>query len=128
MSGNVVAIDAYRTVAETHISPARMIAMGFDGLDEYLVRAKRAFNEQDLAGRATALDRAFRIVEHFLGALDPESDLEVVENLKGLYLFLLDRISRANIFGDESLIDECVPVVADLRDAWTEVARNEERS
>lgn len=128
MSAHASGIDAYRSVAATSIEPARMIAMGFDGLSEYLVRAQRAFEISDRAARAIALDRAFRIVEHLLGALDPNSDVEVVPNLRALYLFLLDRIGRANVFDEPAPLDDCLPVVENLRAAWTQVASDAERN
>lgn len=128
MSAGLNGIEAYRTVATASMDPARMIAMGFDGVHEYLVRARSAFESGDRVGRASALDRAFRIIEHLLGALDPDCEAEVVGNLRGLYLFLLDRIGRANVFEEPARLDECEPVLDNLRAAWTQVARDAERS
>lgn len=122
------AIQAYRDMASESMEPARMIAMGFDGLHEYILRAREAFEKDDRVARATALDRAFQIIEHLLGALDPKSELEVVSNLRDLYLFLLDRIGRANIFEEPARLDECEPVLEDLRAAWTQVATDAERN
>jgi flagellar protein FliS len=104
-----------------------MIAMGFVGLHEYLQRAERAFAAGDGGSRAVALDAAFRVVEHLLVALDQNSKAEGISNLTDLYLFLLDRISRANIFNDPELLAECRPVVENLREAWTQIADNADR-
>ncbi len=127
LSANAVGIAAYRNAVEAVVRPERMIAMGFVGLHEYLQRAERAFAAGDGASRAVALDAAFRVVEHLLVALDQNSKAEGVSNLTDLYLFLLDRISRANIFNAPELLAECRPVVENLREAWTQIADNADR-
>jgi len=115
-------IAAYRNAAQSAVRPERMVAMGFAGLSEYLKRADQAFSDGDVGARAAALDGAYRIVEHLWAALDPDSDAEAAGNLADLYWFLLDRLSRANIFDSREVLAECGPVVDNLREAWDQVA------
>ncbi len=119
-----IGVAAYRSTRAVGMDPARMVALGFDGLSEYLRRAYQGFESGDVSARAQALDRAFRVVEHLLAALDFEAGGELAMNLEGLYRFLLDRLARANIFNDPELLAECRPVVENLRLAWNEVAGN----
>lgn len=120
-----VEIAAYRSADQIVVSPVQMLVRGFNGLAEYLARAEKAFANGDGVGRAAALDRAFRIVEYLLAALDRTSDASAVPNLVDLYYFLLDRLARANIFNDPQLLAECRPVVENLRLAWKGVAESE---
>lgn len=117
-------LNAYQNATQG-LAPAKMVALGFDGLAEYLRRAKQAFEAGDAVTRAHCLDRAFRILEHLAGALDMEVGGEVAENLQMLYNYLMERIGRANIFDQPELLTDCQSVVEDLQSAWNEVASAE---
>lgn len=100
--------------------------MFYDGISEYIHRAEVAFEKGDGAARAVALVKAYQIVQCLLGALDLDSEADSVPNLQALYLFMLDRLSNANIYENPTALAECKEVVENLREAWNEVADHAE--
>ena len=53
--------------------------------------------------------------------LDTEKGGVWAENLKSIYAFIIDRLSRCNIEKNEAILDEVFPVVQEVNDMWQEV-------
>jgi flagellar protein FliS len=63
------------------------------------------------------------IIAELLITLDPEPNAELAANLTGLYSYMFNRLTDANINDDERAASEVIGILSDLRDAWSEAAQ-----
>ena len=73
-----------------------LVMLLFDGFIAAVHRAKGALRQQDVAAKGLAIGSAVRIVD--------------------------ERLTQANLRGDEAALDECLALVAPLREAWAAIA------
>ncbi|EIA23417.1 Flagellar protein FliS [Candidatus Arthromitus sp. SFB-3] len=83
--------------------------------------AKLAFKTNNLKEIHTNLVKAQDIFYELMITLDTEKGGVWAENLKSIYAFIIDRLSRCNIEKNEAILDEVFPVVQEVNDMWQEV-------
>jgi len=116
-----LAMGTYGQIGQQDVAADRLILLGLEGVLEYIRRARVAIEKRDPGAKAQAMDQAYQIVQHLLVSIDHEHGGEIAENLDSLYRFLLLKLAHANIFDDLAALEECRPVVQDLREAWAEL-------
>lgn len=100
-------------------SPHGLVALLFDGFMAAVHRAKGAMRQGDIAGKGQAIGHAVRIIDEGLkAALDLKAGGKLAADLSDLYAYVCLRLIQANLNNDEAALDECVALVAPLRDAW----------
>lgn len=119
------AYQSYQTVnlgAQTaQASPVQLVLILMDGLLEELARARAHIEAQRYELKARSLDKCIAILNGLSSALDTDQGGEVVDNLSRLYDFCADRLCRAGIALDPSMVDDVVQVLTTLRQGWQEV-------
>jgi flagellar secretion chaperone FliS len=115
--------QAYARVGvETSVNAAsahQLIALLFNGFMESIVLAKGAMRARQIEVKGKAIGRAARIVEEGLkSSLNMEDGGKLAADLQALYAYVTIRLTAANLRNDESALDECVGLIAPLRDAW----------
>ena len=118
--------QAYARVGvETSVNSAsahQLIALLFNGFMDSLVLAKGAMRAKQIEAKGKAIGRAARIVEEGLKAsLNMEDGGKLAGDLHALYAYVTVRLTMANLRNDEAALDECVRLIAPLRDAWLEI-------
>ncbi|BAK81043.1 flagellar protein fliS [Candidatus Arthromitus sp. SFB-rat-Yit] len=83
--------------------------------------AKLAFKTNNLKEIHTNLIKAQDIFYELMITLDTEKGGVWAENLKSIYAFIIDRLSKCNIEKNEAILDEVFPVVQEVNDMWQEV-------
>lgn len=112
--------DAYRRQAVATATPAQLVLMMYDAAIMGIARATAA-TERGVDGIETVnreLQRAQDIVTELLVTLDLERGGQVAKSMASLYDFCLDRLIRANIRKDMTLLEPASTVLKELRDAW----------
>lgn len=112
--------DAYRNQAVQTANPAQLVLMLYDRALAAVARATNAV-EQGVQGIETVnqeLQRAQDIVTELMVTLDFERGGQVAKSMASLYDFCLDRLIRANVRKDMTLLEPVVTVLRELRDAW----------
>ena len=100
-------------------SPHGLVALLFDGFVAALNRAKGALRAGDTAGKCQAIGHAVRIIDEGLrSALDMNGGGKLAADLADLYAYVCMRLTQANLRSDEAGIDECLALMAPLREAW----------
>lgn len=112
------AMQAYKQVGNQGVSSDRLVLLGLEGILEYIRRARLAIQAKDLSAKADSMDKAYQLTAHLLASVNFEQGGEIAKNLDSLYRFLLNQLAQANIFDDLQALDDCQPVLVDLRDAW----------
>ncbi|MDR3377587.1 MAG: flagellar export chaperone FliS [Verrucomicrobiae bacterium] len=113
---------SYRRIATQTAPPGQLVLMLFDGALLALDRALLGFNLTEIGERNTAihnnLQRALDIIQELDWALDMQAGGQLAETLRNLYSFFERRITESNRKKSRQGIDEIVPMVRSLRDAW----------
>lgn len=115
-----MSVNPYQQQAVATANPAQLVLMLYDGAIGAVVRARQAQGE-GLGGVAVVneeLQRGQAIISELLFSLDREKGGQVAQSMASLYDFCLDRLIRANVSKDMTLLDPVVEVLTGLRDAW----------
>ena len=115
--------NAYARVGvETSVNAAsahKLIELLFDGFMDAIVLARGAMRAKQIETKGKAIGRAGRIVEEGLKAgLNLEAGGRLAADLDSLYAYIGLRLLQANLRNDGAALDECVRLIAPLRDAW----------
>src|SRR5688500_5605756 len=112
--------NPYQQQAVATASPAQLVLLLYDGAIGAVPRARPAHRHgfACLPVVNEELQRAQAIVSELLFSLDREKGGKVAESMATLYDFCLDRLIRANVSKDLTLVDPVVEVLTGLRDAW----------
>ena len=116
------AFAQYRSSQVSTASPAQVIVQFYDGALKFIRRAHEALVNKDIPGKGVALSRAHAVVSELRLNLDTERAPELSAELDRLYVFVLDRISEANIKCEAKPLDAAIKVLEELRSAWAELA------
>jgi len=109
-------------------SPQKLIIMLYDGAVTSLLSAKAALAKGDVAGSGAAVSKAISIIQQGLRpALDSDPEGEIVQNLRALYDYLVNRLLLANLKGDAASLDEAMALLSDLKGAWEVLERRTRR-
>jgi flagellar secretion chaperone FliS len=112
---------AYKQQSIMTAPPERLVVMLYDGAIRFFFQAAAAMRE---GVRPTALERLARgeaIVDHLLETLDMSAG-EVAERLEGVYVFCKRLLLEARLEDDAGKVDLVREYLADLREAWAEIA------
>ena len=120
------AASAYSQVgAQTAVStatPHQLVVLLFEGFFAAVNRAKGLRHRGDIAGMGQALGHAARIVDEGLKAgLNTRDGGRIAGDLHDLYAYVTLRLTQANLHADEAAMDECLRLMAPLRDAWLSI-------
>jgi len=112
------AADAYMSASVETAPPLKIVRMLYEGAIRFISRAQDAGigTTEGCAwvGRADAIIKELRI------SLDPNRDVEVCEQLEGLYMFCEEELSRAMKEEDEAGLTNACEILGILKEAWLE--------
>lgn len=116
------AVAQYRSNQVQTASPARVVVQFYDGALRFIRSAVSAIEARDYAAKGVQLSRAHAIVAELRANLDPTRAPELCAELDRLYVFVLDRITEANLKASAEPLAAAVKVLEQLRSAWAQVA------
>jgi flagellar protein FliS len=113
---------SYRRIATQTAPPGQLVLMLFDGALLSLDRALLGFTYTDVGERNSAIhnniQRAVAIIRELNCALDLEAGGKLAETLRDLYNYFERRLMESNRKKSRQGIDEIMPLLKELRDAW----------
>lgn len=105
-----------------------LVALLFDGFVAAVHRAKGALHSGDIAGKGQSIGHAVRIIDEGLkAALDMKAGGKLAADLHDLYAYVCLRLIQANLNSDEAALDECLALMAPLREAWQAIGERVDR-
>ncbi len=116
------AASRYKGVQVNTCSPAKLVQMLLDGALRFASEAQVAMRAGDRARSGERTARCQAIVEELASTLDPEKSPELCDNLLGIYMFCMRRLTEANAQQDPRILDEVRTSLEPLRDAWAAIA------
>lgn len=124
-------MPATRQYQEVHVStasPMELVMMLYDEAIRSLDKAEEAFGIQDpsrFEKIGNHLLHAQDVITELAISLDMEKGGEISQYLQRLYDFMVHHLSQADVRKEVKGIREVRKMLADLRDAWGEVAKKE---
>lgn len=120
--------DTYKNNSINTASKEKLLIMLVDGAVKFCKIAKLAFKTNNLKEIHTNLVKAQDIFYELIITLDTNKGGVWAQNLKSIYSFVIDRLSRCNIEKNESILDEVLPIVQDISSMWNEVYEKIQKS
>lgn len=114
--------SAYKKQSLQTMTPVELIIKMYSETERQLAIAVCAIEEvKDIKKSSDALIKAQEILGALRGALD--MSVPISKNLNDLYVFFQQCAMRANIRKDATEIKKIIPMIADLRDAYTQISQ-----
>ena len=119
-------VNAYAKVGmETSVmsaSPHKLIVLLYDGALTAIKNAASHMAAGNIVEKSKAISKALDIINNGLRAsLDKKAGGEIARNLDALYVYMTERLLTASLQNKTALLDEVQTLLADLRDAWTQI-------
>jgi flagellar secretion chaperone FliS len=109
-------------------SPTRLVQVMFEQILAQLATAQgcmsRIKNNMPLADVVTkgkALGKAIRLIDQLNASLDMERGQQIAENLRALYVYMLTRLTTANINNDTGIVAEVMSLVQKIKTGWDQI-------
>jgi flagellar secretion chaperone FliS len=126
----------YRTVRShglvTDASPARLVQIMFEHILSELATAQgcmeRIENNMPLGevvAKGKSLGKAIRLINQLNATLDMERGRQIAENLRALYLYMMERLTQANIANDPGLVAEAASLVRKVKSGWDKIVADQ---
>ena len=112
----------YRETEVLTATPGQLVVLLYDHLLISLRKARIAMETRDTEAQGEHLEKGRVILTELLVTLDHERGAEVAANLGSLYSFLLGELVQVGIRGDLSRLDRVTNMIAELRDAFAQLA------
>ena len=108
-------------------TPHRLVSLLYRSIAGEIAAARGAIARADIAEKGRAIAHAVRMIEEGLRApLDLHAGGALALDLRGLYQYLVHRLTLANLKSDDALLAECASLVEVLRDGWDGIAEQVE--
>jgi flagellar protein FliS len=121
MSAYTAKPSAYQQQSIMTAPPERLVVMLYDGAIRFFFQAAAALREGAGAIALERVNRGEAIVDHLLATLDVSVG-HISERLEGVYVFCKRLLLEARLESDADKIDLVRGYLAELREAWAEIA------
>ncbi len=111
-------ITAYQDNAVTTQSKGRLIVMLYDGAIKFLRLAIREIENNNYEAKGRYINKAIDIINELNAVLDMDAGGEIAGNLRKLYIFMINRLSQANLQNDPQLIRDVIKLMEELNRSW----------
>jgi flagellar secretion chaperone FliS len=109
-------------------SPTRLVQVMFEQILAQLAIAQgcmgRINNNMPLSEVVTkgkAMAKAIRLIDQLNASLDMDKGQSIAENLRALYVYMLARLTTANVMNDAGIISEVSGLVQKIKAGWDQI-------
>lgn len=114
-------MNPYQKYKRTSIESASretLLLMMYEGAEKFMKKAIVACENKNIADRATYTGRAFDIISELNATLDHKVGGELASQIEQLYMFINEKLTKANITGDAQHIQDALKIVQTLHSGW----------
>jgi len=120
------AVRSHGLVAEA--SPARLVQIMFEQILEHLATAQGCMARihdnlplTDVITKGRALGKAIRLIDQLNNTLDMERGQKIAANLRALYIYMLARLTLANVTNDSKIAAEVTSLILKVKSGWDQI-------
>lgn len=111
-----------RKAAVEDASPHRLIQMLMEGALEKIAAAKGFMERGSIQEKGAHISWAVSIIDGLRVSLDKSVGGEIAENLEELYLYMMRRLTDANLKNEPAYLDEVASLLGQIKSAWDAIA------
>ena len=111
---------AYKKQSVTTMTPLEIVVKLYSETERELNRAVMFIDQKDFEKANKSLTKSGDLVNALRSVLDV--NLPIGQNLDSLYSYFEKQIVTANMKKDKEIINELLPMIGELKDAFTQVA------
>ena len=101
-------------------SPEQLVIMAYDGALRFARVAREAMKVDDIKTHSLNILRAQDIIMYLLSTLNSDASPELSFDLSRIYVYIHGRLTDANLKSDVKIMDECIELLNNIREAWAE--------
>jgi flagellar protein FliS len=120
------AVRSHGLVADA--SPARLVQIMFEQILEHLATAQGCMARihdnlplTDVIIKGKALGKAIRLIDQLNNTLDMERGQKIAANLRALYIYMLARLTLANVTNDSKIVAEVASLILKVKSGWDQI-------
>lgn len=124
------AVRSHGQVADA--SPARLVQVMFEHILSNLAialgcmeRIRDNLPYTDVVAKGKAMGKAVRLIGQLDASLNMEQGGQIAENLHNLYLYMLGRLTTANLNNDTAIVIEVSNLVRKIKMGWDQIVKDE---
>ena len=124
------AVRSHGQVADA--SPARLVQVMFEHILSNLAIAQGCMERirdnvpyADVVAKGKAIGKAVRLIGQLDASLNMEQGGQIAENLHNLYLYMLGRLTTANLHNDAQIAIEVSNLVRKIKTGWDQIVKDE---
>ena len=125
-AGQYRAMNRHGLVAAA--TPERLIQISLEGILTHLATARGCMLRihgnlplADVVTKGEAIGKAVRLIGHLNDSLDMGRGGEVAANLRNLYLYMLDRLTEANLTNNPQRVAEVADLLRQIKGGWDQL-------
>lgn len=112
--------SAYKKQSITTMTPIEIVVKLYSETERQLNRAIYFIDQHDFFEANKALTKSEELINALRSVLDMK--IEISHNLDSLYEFFTRQIITANLKKDKTIIEQLIPMVGELKDAFAQIA------
>jgi flagellar protein FliS len=120
------AVRSHGMVADA--SPARLVQIMFEHILSELAAAQGCMERikdnmplGQVVAKGKSMGKAIRLINQLNATLDMERGGRIAENLRALYLYMMERLTQANVTNDARIVAEAASLVRKVKDGWDRI-------
>ena len=111
-------------------SPTRLVQIMFEQILEQLAAAQGCMQRitnnlplPEVIAKGKAVGKAVRLINQLNATLDMERGGEIAENLRSLYVYMLNRLTLANASNDHRIVAEVSELIRKIKGSWDRIVK-----
>jgi flagellar protein FliS len=114
------AYNIYKNNSINYSSKEQLLLMLLDGAVKFSKIARQAMVDKDIKKTHENIVKTQNIYYELITTLDVNAGGDWAKSLMSVYVFIVERITEANIKKDIDILDEVIPLIEEIRETWTE--------
>jgi flagellar secretion chaperone FliS len=109
-------------------SPTRLVQVMFEQILAQMSIAQGCMGRiennlplTEVVAKGKAIGKAVRLIDQLNASLDMERGQQIAENLRALYVYMLARLTLANLNNDAAVVVEVSGLVQKIKTGWDQI-------
>ena len=115
-------VEVYQDAAVTTQSSGRIVVMLYEGAIKFLKLAVQEIESNNPEGKGVYITKALDIVYELNTVLDMQAGGEIAQNLRSMYMFMIQHLTKANLKQDANMVREVIGLLEELNEGWRAIA------
>jgi flagellar protein FliS len=111
-------VKSYQQTQIFTTNPSKLVLMCYEGAISSLKLARENYMAGQFKAKAKALQKCMDIIYELNTSLDLEKGGEFAVNLRGLYLYMAQALTEADLKRDIGTMDRVITMLEELESAW----------